>query len=76
MDKRKIKFSISASSRPLRIDIDPEFDIFRRLDKAETPPAISRVLGAKEIADNTPHLQLLIRSFRHIKNLQDIEQFK
>lgn len=49
MDKKKIKFSISAPSRPLRIDIDPEFDIFRRLDKAETPPAISQVLGAKEM---------------------------
>ncbi|MBI5042891.1 MAG: peptidase M28, partial [Nitrospirae bacterium] len=49
MDKKKMKFSISVPSRPLRIDIDPEFDIFRRLDKAETPPAISQVLGAKEL---------------------------
>ncbi len=49
MDKKKMKFSISAPSRPLRIDIDPEFDIFRRLDRAETPPAISQVLGAREM---------------------------
>ncbi len=49
MDKRKIKFTISLPSRPLRIDIDPEFDIFRRLDRGETPPAISQVLGAKQM---------------------------
>ncbi|MEK6656567.1 MAG: M1 family aminopeptidase, partial [Nitrospirota bacterium] len=59
MDKKKMKFSISAPSRPLRIDIDPEFDIFRRLDKAETPPAISQVLGAKEmliiLPSSAPH---------------------
>lgn len=59
MDKKRMKFSISAPSRALRIDIDPEFDIFRRLDKAETPPAISQVLGAKEmliiLPSSAPH---------------------
>lgn len=36
-------------SRALRIDIDPEFDIFRRLDPEELPPAISLPLGAKKM---------------------------
>jgi hypothetical protein len=34
------------SGRPLRVDVDPEFDLFRRLDPAETPPALSRAFGA------------------------------
>ena len=32
--------------RPLRVDVDPEFDIFRRLDRAEIPPAMSQAFGA------------------------------
>jgi hypothetical protein len=66
MDKKKMQFSISAPSRPLRIDIDPEFDIFRRLDRAETPPAISQVLGAKELLvilpSSAPHS--LLQAYR------------
>ncbi len=33
-------------SRPLRVDVDPEFDLFRRLDPLEVPPALSGVFGA------------------------------
>ncbi|MBI5179994.1 MAG: peptidase M28, partial [Nitrospirae bacterium] len=68
MDKKKMKFSISAPSRPLRIDIDPEFDIFRRLDRAETPPAISQVLGAKE-------LLIIIPSYAPHSLLQAYQEF-
>ncbi|MHB8835193.1 MAG: M1 family metallopeptidase [Candidatus Methylomirabilia bacterium] len=32
--------------RPLRVDVDPAFDIFRRLDRAEIPPAMSQAFGA------------------------------
>jgi hypothetical protein len=32
--------------RPRRVDIDPEFDLFRRLDRNENPPALSRAFGA------------------------------
>ena len=45
--KQSIQFALPA--RPLRIDIDPEFDLFRRLDREEIPPAISQALGAKKM---------------------------
>jgi hypothetical protein len=35
--------------RPLRLDVDPEFDLFRRLDRAELPPALSQLFGAKHV---------------------------
>jgi len=41
-------FDMEFDSKPLRLDIDPEFDVFRRLDINETPPAISLVFGAKK----------------------------
>ena len=36
----------SALLRPVRLEIDPEFDLFRRLSPLETPPTLSRLLGA------------------------------
>ncbi|MBI5143087.1 MAG: M20/M25/M40 family metallo-hydrolase [Nitrospirae bacterium] len=49
MSGRKAAINIRLSSRPLRLDIDPEFDVFRRLDTGETPPAITQALGAKKM---------------------------
>lgn len=43
---RQQRFSIDLPARPLRIDIDPEFDLFRRLSIDETPPALSQSFGA------------------------------
>ncbi|OGW27683.1 MAG: hypothetical protein A2X56_08260 [Nitrospirae bacterium GWC2_57_13] len=49
MDKRKLDFSLDLPSRPLRIDVDPEFDLFRRLSRNEIPPAITQAFGAKRL---------------------------
>ena len=49
MDKERVGIKLDLPSRPLRIDVDPEFDVFRRLDRDEVPPAISQVLGAKKM---------------------------
>jgi aminopeptidase N len=49
MDKKRLELTIRLPLRPLRLDVDPEFDIFRRLDKEEIPPALSQALGAKKI---------------------------
>ncbi|SCX01429.1 PDZ domain-containing protein [Nitrosomonas eutropha] len=34
-------------ARPVRIDIDPQFDVFRRLDNREIPSALSQGFGAE-----------------------------
>jgi aminopeptidase N len=49
IDKREKTFEIELPRKPLRVDIDPEYDIFRRLLKEEIPPAITGVLGSKEV---------------------------
>ncbi len=46
MTSKKNRITISLDSMPVRIDVDPEFDIFRRLHRRETPPAVSQVLGS------------------------------
>jgi hypothetical protein len=49
MKDKRMELKLLLPSRPLRIDIDPEFDIFRRLDIEEIPPAVSQALGAKKM---------------------------
>ena len=49
MDKGILELSLHVPARPLRLDIDPEFDLFRRLDRGEMPPALSQALGAKKM---------------------------
>ena len=40
---------VALPAQPLRVDLDPEFDLFRRLDRAEIPPALSQVFGAERL---------------------------
>jgi aminopeptidase N len=46
MKQREQIFELELPQEPLRIDIDPSFDLFRRLDRAEIPPALSGAFGA------------------------------
>lgn len=48
MDSKQMRFSLTLPAPPLRIDIDPEFDLFRRLDPSEIPPSLSQLFGAEQ----------------------------
>ncbi len=37
---------LTVPSRPWRLAVDPQFDVFRRLDPGEIPPTLSEALGA------------------------------
>jgi hypothetical protein len=49
MKGKQAELHLSLDARPLRVDVDPEFDLFRRLDRAEIPPALSQVFGAEKL---------------------------
>ncbi len=49
MDRKQKTIELRFPSRPLRIDVDPEFDLFRRLDRNEIPPALTQAFGAKKV---------------------------
>jgi len=49
MDGKRAEFRLSFTGRPLRVDVDPEFDVFRRLDSSEIPPALSQLFGAEQL---------------------------
>ena len=45
LNQRTHHFEMNFKKRPIRIDIDPEFDVFRRLDSREIPAALSQGFG-------------------------------
>lgn len=51
LDKEAVPFSfeLGADSEPLALDIDPRFDLFRRLDPRETPPSIGQIFGEPRV---------------------------
>jgi hypothetical protein len=49
MNKSRGAWTFQLNKKPLRVDLDPEFDVFRRLDSSEVPPAFSQVFGATSL---------------------------
>ncbi len=50
MNKEEQHYSFSFEQKPLRMEIDPQFNIMRRLDRKEVPASLSQVFGAKKSA--------------------------
>jgi aminopeptidase N len=46
--KQRQRFSLALETVPARLDVDPEYDVFRRLEPAELPPALSGAFGAAQ----------------------------
>lgn len=44
--RRDCVIEVRTESRPLRVDVDPAFDVMRRLDPLEVPPALTTLFGA------------------------------
>jgi len=48
MKSRTEDYQLSFSQKPVRIEIDPVFQLFRRLDRNEVPTTLTQLFGAKE----------------------------
>ena len=48
MAEKRLEVTLRLPARPLRLDIDPQFDLFRRLHRREIPPALSQMFGAQQ----------------------------
>ncbi len=49
MERRSQDYTFTLSQQPLKLEIDPQFHIFRRLDYNEIPPALSKMYGSGNI---------------------------
>ncbi|HYP68766.1 MAG TPA: M1 family aminopeptidase, partial [Thiobacillaceae bacterium] len=46
MTQKEQTFELACSAKPLLLQVDPQFQLFRKLHDSERPPALSRILGA------------------------------
>lgn len=49
MVQARQEYEFMFQARPLRVDVDPQFEIFRKLGRNEIPPALSQVFGAEKV---------------------------
>ncbi len=49
LQQKRTTVELQLPARPLGLDVDPEFDLFRRLHRAEIPPAVSQAMGAERV---------------------------
>ena len=47
MDKKEQDYQITLESKPLKLVVDPQYDVFRILNPAEVPPSLSKIWGSK-----------------------------
>ncbi len=47
-------FTVRTAARPVGVDVDPEFDLFRLLDPRETPPSVGQLFGEERIVAVLP----------------------
>lgn len=47
MNKKQQDFQISMDSKPMKLVIDPQYDVFRILHPAEVPPTLSKIWGSE-----------------------------
>ena len=65
--QRRHTLKLDLPARPRQLDIDPEFDVFRRLHRNEIPPAVSQAMGAGRVllvlpATTTPEMRRAYRA--------------
>jgi hypothetical protein len=49
MVEKRQEVVLHLPAQPWRVDVDPEFDLFRRLHREEIPPALTQLFGAEKI---------------------------
>ena len=49
MRSKQVPLDLRLPATPLRLQVDPEFDLFRRLDPAELPPSLGQLFGAARL---------------------------
>jgi hypothetical protein len=49
MVEKRQEVALHLPAQPWRVDVDPEFDLFRRLHREEIPPALTQLFGADKV---------------------------
>ncbi|UCF66619.1 MAG: M20/M25/M40 family metallo-hydrolase [Acidobacteriota bacterium] len=50
LEARSATLELTLPAPPTRVDVDPEFDLFRRVDPLEIPPSLAQLFGAERVS--------------------------
>jgi hypothetical protein len=53
IDKKEQEIKLAFNQNPIEIQLDPDYEIFRKLYKSEVPPSISLFIGEKPVSIET-----------------------
>lgn len=53
-DPARVSLRLELPAPALRVEVDPQFQLYRRLSPFETPPSLSKAFGAKKVLIVTP----------------------
>jgi len=81
MDKKQQDYQISLSSKPLKLVVDPQYDVFRILHPAEVPPTLSKIWGSDNAliilpSNTTEELSTVYNNFAEEWKNTDSEKFE
>ncbi len=72
------EYSFGFDKEPLKIEVDPQYNVFRRLNKKEVPSTLSQIMGGKDgviILPKTSEFfeeyMMLARSWQQMQQAQD-----
>lgn len=71
LKKDSNEYSIPIEFRAVKVEIDPEYDVFRKLDNLERPVTLSKVFASKKLhiySDNETQLKMFLAGFRFQNN--------
>ncbi|MFC2080108.1 M1 family metallopeptidase [Bacteroidota bacterium] len=66
MDEREIQCSYTLASRPLKVSIDPQYNLMRTLHYSEVPSTLSQLFGAKSAYVLIPKSDKLSPDYRSL----------
>jgi len=49
MTSKNQKYSITMDHKPVKVQVDPQFNLFRKLHFSEIPPSLSKIFGADKV---------------------------
>lgn len=63
LSKRDEHSVLTFNKRPLKLEIDPQFNVFRRLDKSEVPMSLTQIFGNPDVVLILPKASPFIKEY-------------
>ena len=77
MNQKVQNFTFELAQKPLRVEIDPQFNVMRRLDRNEVPSSLSQVFGETKstliVPANTPYQEAYQKMAETWKETQEAQ---